>query len=105
MSCSSSRRGGGLATPSSVVTVGPVERVQAVRKELMSGGTLVAPDGDRREIFPVAIGHVEGANHGPVRTGRALEMRCDNVRSHPGSCPEHRVVDAIRRIDRSVEKS
>jgi len=38
-----------------------LEQVQAVRRQLVSSGTVVAPDGERREIFPVAIGHGEGA--------------------------------------------
>ena len=38
-----------------------LEPVQAVRRQLVSSGTVVAPHGERREIFPVAIGHGEGA--------------------------------------------
>lgn len=61
MSSSSSPHGEDLASPSSVVVVGPREQLQAVQKRLVSSGTVVAPDGERREIFPVAIGPVEGA--------------------------------------------
>ena len=39
----------------------PLERVRTVRERLMASGTVVAPDGGVREIFPVAIGRREGA--------------------------------------------
>jgi GNAT superfamily N-acetyltransferase len=37
------------------------DRVRAVRDRLVSSGVVVAPDGLRRELFPVAIGPAEGA--------------------------------------------
>ena len=38
-----------------------LEQLQAVRDRLITAGTVFAPDGERREIFPIAIGPMEGA--------------------------------------------
>jgi len=39
----------------------PLEQLRAVRERLVSSGSVVAPDGRARKIFPVAIGPHEGA--------------------------------------------
>jgi predicted O-methyltransferase YrrM len=41
--------------------VGVLEQLRAVQARLVSSGSVVAPDGDVRDIFPVAIGPREGA--------------------------------------------
>jgi GNAT superfamily N-acetyltransferase len=42
-------------------TAADPKRVRAVRDRLISAGVVMAPDGMRRELFPVAIGPAEGA--------------------------------------------
>ncbi|MGB2874352.1 MAG: class I SAM-dependent methyltransferase [Gaiellaceae bacterium] len=41
--------------------MGRLERVREVRERLLSGGTVVTPDGERRELTPIAVGPAEGA--------------------------------------------
>jgi predicted O-methyltransferase YrrM len=38
-----------------------VDRLRQVRERLLSEGSVIAPDGERRELAPVAIGAAEGA--------------------------------------------
>jgi predicted O-methyltransferase YrrM len=49
-----------LLGAASLIGMSSLEQLQNVQKRLISTGTVMAPDGGQREIFPVAIGPREG---------------------------------------------
>jgi hypothetical protein len=71
--------------------VGALEQVQAVREQLVSSGEVVAPDGERREILPVAIGPIEG---GALRDRIIEEGRFE--RSKRGSASPSRRSSSVK---------